>query len=200
MKRNWIFYSILSATLTAFGCGGAATNDTGANANTATVVNNAAANPIATNAGGIPNQPIQAATNSRIPGIPNAPANLIVSKNDPTRSPNVKMDGRPAPNDSEITTSLAQDVVQTRTFKTNKQIAKVEVIGSDKKTVRVYLRDGKVRDLPDGKIGDALSESPENILKAVTASGVEPPAAPNTAAPQQPGDAKQVKKRAQVQP
>ena len=179
MKRNsifivgtWIFIAITS------GCSSSTSENSNAasnnNANTAVVISTNNSNPTTnTNlAGNLQNN--TAAGNSNIPGIPNVPgADKPISKEDPTRNPKIQAVSRPAPDSSEITTSLGQNLVETRTFKNNAQIAKIEVTGTDKKTVKVYLRNGQVRELPEGKVGDPLSESANNILKALGAGGSE---------------------------
>lgn len=179
MKRNSIlFLGICGLVAAASGCSSTPNENSSAvsnnNANIAVVVSTSNSNP-ATNANPINN--IQggggggAAGNSNIPGIPNVPgSDKPISKEDPTRNPKVQAVSRPAPDSSEITTSLGQDLVETRTFKNNAQIAKIEVIGTSKKTIKVYLRNGQVRELPEGKVGDPLSESASNILKALAGS------------------------------
>jgi hypothetical protein len=177
MTRNAIlFLAMFAFALTAIGCSNSASNEnTGAvsnsNANAAVAVStsnaNAASNlPDGGGGGGA------ATGNSNIPGIPNIPgADKPISKEDPTRGAKVQSVSRPAPDDSQITTSLGQDLIETRTFKNNAQIAKIEVIGTTSKTVKIYLRNGQVRELPEGKVGDPLSESANNILKVLAAGG-----------------------------
>lgn len=179
--KTFAFCSLSFLTLTAIGCGGAttptATNTTIANANSATtaIVTNAGANPIGGGSGGGAAQPAPA-TNSAVPGIPNAPANMVVPKEDMTRTAKPQLVTRAAPDNSDISTTLGENLVETRTFKNNAQIAKIERIteaaNNGKKTVKVYLRNGQVRELPDGKVADAMAETAANILKAVAESGV----------------------------
>ncbi len=59
--------------------------------------------------------------------------------------------------------------IETRTFKSNPLLAKVERIYTtlDNPTVRVYLKDGKVINLPKGKIDNIFSASAQEILNAV---------------------------------
>ena len=179
MKRNSVLVLGISVFVaTAAGCSSAPSENSDAlantNANTAVVVSTNNSDPTA-NANLTSSVQNNSATgNLNIPGIPNVPGtNKPISKEDPTRSPKIQAVSRPAPDSSEITTALGQDLVETRTFKNNAQIAKIEVIGTTKKTVKVYLRNGQVRELPEGKVGDPLSESASNILKALAPGGVE---------------------------
>ncbi|MEP6922973.1 MAG: hypothetical protein ABI954_00795 [Pyrinomonadaceae bacterium] len=178
MNRNTILFSVTSAlALITLGCGGAAnenaTVNANANSNTAVVI---AANTVNPTTNVTPPQ----VGNSSIPGIPNVPGTeKPVSKEDPTRNAKVQTVSRPGADNSEIFgPTLGADVVETRVFKNNAQIAKIEVIGINKKTVKVYLRNGQVRELPEGKVGDPLSESAANILKAL--AGSAPPAKPES--------------------
>ncbi len=80
----------------------------------------------------------------------------------------------PAPDNSEITTEMNKQgqPIETRTFKSNPLLAKVERIYTtlDNPTVRVYLKDGKVINLPKGKIDNIFSASAQEILNAVGAA------------------------------
>jgi hypothetical protein len=187
MKRNSILFgAILAFVITTIGCSNAPIENTGAtansNANTAVIVSTNNANPINNMPSGAGDS---AAGNSNIPGIPNVPGTgKPISKEDPTRSGKMQDVKRSAPDDSEIKTSLGQDLVETRTFKNNAQIAKIEVIGTSKKTVKVYLRNGQVRELPEGKVGDPLSESASNILKALAGSNTAQTKPESKSAPQ----------------
>lgn len=123
------------------------------------------------------------AANSAIPGIPNAPANLKISKEDPTRNAKPQVIGQPAPDNSMITTSLGQDAVETRTFKNHQQLAKVERIQdlANKKTiVKVYLRNGQVREVPEGKISNPMAAPATEILQALQGAPAAAPAAGET--------------------
>ncbi len=196
MKRNSILFLGMSVFASAaVGCNSAPSENSSAvsnsNANTAVVISTNNTNPTINSNPASNIQSSVAVGNSNIPGIPNVPGtDKPISKEDPTRNPKVQAVSRPAPDSSEITTSLGQDLVETRTFKNNAQIAKIEVIGTGKKIIKVYLRNGQVRELPEGKVGDPLSESANNILKALAAGGADtskpeskpsaPPAATDT--------------------
>jgi hypothetical protein len=76
-----------------------------------------------------------------------------------------------APDDSEVTATLARDLVKTRTFKSHPTLAKVEEITDggniNKKTIKVYLKSGAVKEIPDGKIGDPMTVPASTIVAAV---------------------------------
>jgi hypothetical protein len=76
-----------------------------------------------------------------------------------------------APDDSEVTAALARDLVKTRTFKSHPTIAKVEEITDgtniNHKTIKVYLKSGAVKEIPDGKIGDPMAAPAAKIVAAI---------------------------------
>lgn len=195
IRKTFLSCSIF-AVAAAIACS-SANNDAATNANTATVVNSSTANPIGANA--IVAVPSPAA-NSAVPGIPNAPANAVVKGGDMTRSAKPQLVARAAPDNSETTMSLGENLVETRIFKNNAQIAKVERItetaNAGKKRIKVYLRNGQVRELPEGKVGDVMSETGANIFKAVSESGTpsEPTKEPEPAAQNQTQPAKDRKR------
>lgn len=69
--------------------------------------------------------------------------------------------------------------VQTRQFGNNPILKKVEIISFSEKErkILVYLKDGKVLPMTQGKLPDPMVATSYQILKAV---GVEPPAPPPT--------------------
>jgi hypothetical protein len=80
---------------------------------------------------------------------------------------------RPAPDDSEITAenNPEGDLVETRIFKNHDMIAKVERILTASRSngrVRVFLKNGRVYEVPVSKLKNALKESPDEIIKAVS--------------------------------
>lgn len=85
-----------------------------------------------------------------------------------------------APDNSEISGTMnSQGVpIETRTFKNNPLLSKVEKIYTDANNpnTKVYLKNGKVINLPPGKIGNASTASASEILVAV---GAIPKAAPS---------------------
>ncbi|MEO8073836.1 MAG: hypothetical protein ABI891_01265 [Acidobacteriota bacterium] len=80
-----------------------------------------------------------------------------------------------APDNSVISTSMNKQgaPIETRTFKDNPMLIKVERVYTDLKnpTVTVYLKNGKTYDLPKEKIDDIFNVSANDILNAV---GVAP--------------------------
>lgn len=176
MNRNAIFLSTVLA-LAAAGCGGTAS----APANSNTAAANANSNPTLTaNVNPNTNNPIANATpepikEGKIPGIPDMPGTeKPIPKNDPTLNAKPQQIKSAAPDNSEVTTSLDKELVRTRTFKSNPRIAKVEVFGTDGKLVKVYLKNGQVRELPPGKVADPLVESADNIFKALGGDAAAP--------------------------
>ncbi len=155
----------------ALGCGENKSTGANSNANSAsvvdqnTVVNLNAANGSSNANADFPN------INSGMPATPNIPANVAV-KGDPARDVTSQLPGQSAPDNSEVTTALGENLVQTRVFKNHPQINKIESVttfpdGKEKKTVKVYLKNGQVRELPESKIKDAMTEPAANILKAI---------------------------------
>jgi hypothetical protein len=72
-----------------------------------------------------------------------------------------------APDGSQIVRTEEGGVVtETRTFGEGR-IERVVVSTRDgRRTARVYARDGEIRDLPEGKVESALTETGENIAEA----------------------------------
>ncbi len=172
MKRfNLLILSLIFTILTV-GCSDNNTIDTNSNANSASVANQNSGVNLNTanyspNAGTVPPVVnVGGATTS------NLPANVTVVKGVPSREPNAKPPTQSAPDNSEVTTALGQNLVQTRVFKNHPKINKIESVstfvdGKERKTVKIYLKNGQVRELPDGQIKDAMTEAASNILKAI---------------------------------
>ena len=75
----------------------------------------------------------------------------------------------PAPDNSDIKTVLGENLVQTRTFHSDAQIAKIEkttafVNGEPRSTFKVYLKNGQVKDI---NLKNALTAPAADILKAI---------------------------------
>jgi hypothetical protein len=171
MKRtNLLIISAFSLTALSSACSTAPTPtaENNANSNVAVLQNNS--NPIAgnVNIGGIGG----AATNSAVPGIPNAPANMNMSKIDMTKNAKVQNITSSAPDNSEISVSLGQYPIETRTFKSHPQLAKVERIddvANKKVRVKVYLKNGQVKEIPENIINTmphAMAAPAAELLKA----------------------------------
>jgi hypothetical protein len=140
-------------------------NSPATNANTTNSANNAAASN--TNAGFIP-YPGTENTN----GVP-ANVNAKVVSIDPQqlKPTNAAM---PAADNSEIVMALNEKgAVETRTFKSNPVLAKIEKTTEGRNVgLKVYLKNGKVIPLPPEKIKNFTVDSAEQILQA---AGIQTP-------------------------
>ena len=79
---------------------------------------------------------------------------------------------RTAPDDSVITAenNPEGDLVETRIFKNHDMLAKVErVLTASRRggSVRVFLKNGRVYEIPVARLKNALNESPEEIIRTV---------------------------------
>jgi len=182
-RKNLLIISALSLSAVATACTTTtAPAETNANSNVAVLQSNS--NPIANAA-----PAASPATNSAVPGIPNAPANANMAKGDPTKNAKVQNITNPAPDNSEVSVSLGQFPVETRTFKSHAELAKVERIQdvANKKTiVKVYLRNGQVKELSPNVLGNPMAASAAEILQvAQNAQPAKPePKVENPPAPQ----------------
>lgn len=75
----------------------------------------------------------------------------------------------PAPDDSDIKTVLGENLVQTRTFHSNPEIAKIEkttvfVNGQPRSSFKVYLKNGQVKDT---SLKNALIAPAADVLKSL---------------------------------
>lgn len=83
---------------------------------------------------------------------------------------------KPAPDNSEIFAELGEIPIETRVFKSHPQLIKVVKSGvPPNQTIKVYLKGGKVVDLPGSKIANLSTEPAANILLA---AGIQPAAPP----------------------
>ncbi|HSK74104.1 MAG TPA: hypothetical protein VK892_20560 [Pyrinomonadaceae bacterium] len=141
-----------------------------ANQNTANVINTAGNLPeinanLPNANSGIPD------ANSGTPVNPTVPGNAAILKPSPGKI-NPSLPSQPAPDNSEVTVALGENLVQTRVFKNHPRINKIESVtafvdGSEKKSVKIFLKNGQVRELSEGKIKDPMTETADNILKAL---------------------------------
>ena len=172
MKMRIKAILLVSAAISAAACS-SATNENAANTAANTTANTAVVGGANPNNNPTLNVTPQPAASSAIPGIPNAPANSQINKEDPTRNAKIQpMPGAPAPDNSEIVTSLGTNLVKTRTFKNNPQIAKIEQTfdaANPQKSisVKVFLRNGQARELSTDKVKDPMTELAANILKSL---------------------------------
>jgi len=85
--------------------------------------------------------------------------------------PSVSAVSVPAPDNSEVSSQMNKQgvPVETRTFKNHPVLVKVERTFTDitKPVMKIYLKNGKVVNVPQGKIADPLTASADEILKAV---------------------------------
>lgn len=74
----------------------------------------------------------------------------------------------PAPHNSSVATTMNErnEFMQIRIFNSNAQIQKMEKNVTTEKT-KVFLKNGKVLDVPAGKTFDFINASPQEILIAV---------------------------------
>lgn len=84
------------------------------------------------------------------------------------------LNSRPAPEDSTMTTTLTDRARETRTWKKHPVLAKVEKIYDGESSIKVYLRNGKVIELPGNAIGKLDQIPAASVLEI---AGVSAPAA-----------------------
>lgn len=83
---------------------------------------------------------------------------------------------REAPDNSQYWSTLTDVAVETRQFRDNAQIGKVEKINDGtRSTIKIYLRNGKLVELPGERVADISRES---VTTFITLAGLKPPAAP----------------------
>ena len=136
---------------------------------------NEAVNSLAENANVDPNANAELANaNANIQNIP-------VKRPPPT--PKEEPLTRIAPDDSVITAENDPegDLIETRVFRNHEMLAKVErVLTASRRggSVRVFLKNGRVYEIPVARLKNALNESPEEIIRTVggetMATGAQP--------------------------
>ncbi|HMQ02727.1 MAG TPA: hypothetical protein PKD26_02265 [Pyrinomonadaceae bacterium] len=83
----------------------------------------------------------------------------------------LRSSARPAPENSEFSFALLEDLIERRVFKSHPQIAKAEKVTSGTtKRLTVWLRDGRVLEASGDKVEGLSTASSAMILQAV---GVE---------------------------
>ncbi|MFL6468969.1 MAG: hypothetical protein ACJ72Z_13510 [Pyrinomonadaceae bacterium] len=103
---------------------------------------------------------------NRVEEMRAAAANNVTTKPVPTNA-------RPAAEDSTITTQLTDVARETRVWKKHPLLAKVEKIYDGKgASIKVYLKDGRVIDLPGTAIAQLDQVASATVL---TLAGVTPP-------------------------
>lgn len=84
--------------------------------------------------------------------------------------------GRLMPDGSEVFTELRDVPIETRIFKNHPQLLKVVKSGApDRATVKVYLKSGKIVEIPGDKVPNLSNAQAADILNA---AGVKPEAPP----------------------
>ncbi len=149
-------------------CGGAETG-VNANANNTTIVV-----PKADNS----NNPYGSNANSKIVpynGAENINGNPTLDNSKVTVVDTTKLkpsiQARPLPENSEMTTVMNSkgQVIETRTFKDNPYISKIERVTVTPKdvTTKVYLKNGAVKDLPGDKVKDFRIIATSTVLQII---------------------------------
>jgi len=111
--------------------------------------------------------------NIALPGITAPPDNSNIKIKAETYDTSKATDEREAIEDSTFSTKLTDVAVETRTFKNHPTLAKVERITDAKgRTIKVYLRSGKVIEIPGNNIANLSAASSTQIMRA---AGIEQP-------------------------
>jgi hypothetical protein len=78
-----------------------------------------------------------------------------------------KMTFLPAPNNSELATTMNDkgEFLEIRVFKSDKYLQKT-IRNANTKKITVYLKDGKTIEIPENKIGEHSTASPQEVLIA----------------------------------
>ena len=159
----------------------AKSNSTTSNANTASVQNGTEVSPPA-DANAV-NEPSAGSLQS---------ANRLQGKLDKMRGDGEPIDNakveamarknaRPAPDNSTFVSYLTDAGYEIRTFKSHPQLIRVErKVATDSQTIKVFLRNGRVVELPGNAITTLATASADSILSA---AGVQPNTAPQKGAP-----------------
>lgn len=119
--------------------------------------------------------------NSNVPAIANANPPTVINPKVPAKQMTF-----PAPDDSEYSSTMDKSgmAIETRVFHSNPQISKVVRTwkGVNDKTISIYLKNGKVIDLPGDKI-DNINSQPVSVF--LDAAGIKPQSPPPAANGQQ---------------
>jgi hypothetical protein len=170
MRAKIAKFLVVPVCLLTWGCGSAVET----NSNTNVVVTNA--NPAnGSDVDVIQPAPVNGVTANSGTGNTNR---LNINAGNPSMA-NAKPMVFPAPDDSEYSTTMDQSgsAIETRTFRKDPVIAKVERIwkGVNDKTVSIYLKNGKVVSVPADKWTDIKSQPVQVFYEA---AGVKPPTPP----------------------
>lgn len=204
MKRRlavFAFVSIAFAGLATSGCGSSVADQDSRASNNGTT---SAPRPVAVDANEV-NSPPQnsAAANASDPGFQQAGnlSELKQAKLDKQKNGGGGTGGFPSnteplrretPDDSQYWSVLTDVATETRQFRSNPQIAKVEKINDGRNaTIKIHLRNGKVMEFPGNRVADISRES---VNTFIAMAGLKPPATP-TPQPAPDGEQNPQKKR-----
>lgn len=169
MIRSFLFLLI---ALSVAGCGGndikPTANSDQANIRAANANQPPAANVVASSSNNSANSgenPLTIARNKKIEAMRKAGSASPGGKVDIEAI--LKQSTRPAPENSEFSVALTDIVVERRVFLRNSVIAKAEkVTDGDKKTLTIFLTDGRSLELPGDSIQSLSTASSASIIKA----------------------------------
>lgn len=114
--------------------------------------------------------PVNASPNGNQPVNAQPMAGFPSANKDLTQAGNMKPYSVAAPDDSEVTTELLDNVVETRTFKKHPQLLKVErttYVSENKKVIKVFLKGGSVKEVADSKLPEPMKAPAADIMKAI---------------------------------
>ncbi|MDM7922948.1 MAG: hypothetical protein QUS14_11665 [Pyrinomonadaceae bacterium] len=202
MKGRFVIFASLALGIGALvlsGCGSPAGTDKAASASNSG--NGSAPRPVAVDANEVNSPQQNANPNLDDPGIQQASnmSDLKQAKLDKLRNGAGGGTGgfpsgaaplkRETPDDSQYWSVLTDVATETRQFRSNPQIAKVEKINDGKTAViKIHLRNGKVMDFPGNRVADISRESVNTFIAMAgltpAATPTPPPAAPSEPNPQ----------------
>ena len=141
---------------------------------------NAATDPVNTNA--VPESVSQNAPQTLDSALAAKKAKIDAMRSSDGTVPNPSLPSsvptRPAPDNSEFSAVLTDMGRETRTFKDHPQLLKVEkLIEVKKQTIKIYLRGGKVIQLPGEKVPILATAPAAEILRA---AGIQTPTGSET--------------------
>lgn len=157
------------------GCGRSTANKNSANSDAANAVpvSTPQTTQIAT-----PDESLGLSADSNASALVNMPVRRAPKKARPEDS-----DLLPDDSDFSLDENAVGDIVETRVFKDHDLMAKVERTQASAKSaasVKVFLKNGKVYEMPVGKLKDVLRESPDDIIKALGPDAGKPAAETKT--------------------
>lgn len=164
------FYSAFLVLLCFVGCSSSSdqtkTNSV-ANSSATNISNTAQSNSTAATAVNQSVHVVQNVDPSAFNANPNTNARVVAVNQNEIKD-KIGVAGRTAPDNSTVSSAMnAKGIpIETRTFKDNKYLVKVERIFTNPKTIKIYLKDGKIVEVGDDKLPNFTAASPGNILIA----------------------------------